>query len=303
MKFLTYQYKMFGPRAAVLKNDQVVDLTVLLKSRNTIIDIGMLLNEYDNPKKLVEEALEEHPEIETLPLEEVTLLAPILKPTTIRDASVFERHVVSAGENNGVGTPAIWYKVPLYYFQNTNYILGPEDSIHRKTNSVSLDYEAEVALVIGKAGRNLKEDNILDYIFGLTIYNDWSDRDMCTFEVGFLGLHKGKDFGNGFGPYIVTMDEFMDKYVNGKLTLKVDAWVNDVHTTDSLTDDMYWTLPQLLTRITEDASIAPGDIIGLGTVGTGCIYERPYKFPYLADGDTVRIQVEGIGTLCQYVAK
>ncbi len=101
----------------------------------------------------------------------------------------------------------------------------------------------------------------------------------------------------------MTMDEFMVKYKDGKLPLKVDAWVNDKHTTDSMTDDMYWTLPQLMTRLTEDSIVSPGDIIGLGTVGRGCIYERPYELPYLADGDCVKIQIEGIGTLRQYVAK
>lgn len=303
MKFLTYRYRMFGPRAGVLKENRIVDLTALLGARETITDIGMLLERYENAAELVKGKLEKCGDVETLSLDEVRLLAPILKPHTIRDASVFERHVVAAGENNGVGTPPVWYKVPLYYYQNTSHITGPEDTIARKAGSVSLDYEAEVALVIGKKGHDLKGEQVLDHIFGLTVYNDWSDRDMCTFEVGFLGLHKGKDFANGFGPYIVTMDEFMDLYRDGKLTLKVDAWVNDVHTTDSKTDDMYWTLPQLMERITQDAEIAPADIIGLGTVGTGCIYERPHEFPYLADGDTVMVTVERIGTLRQYVAK
>lgn len=303
MKFLTYRYRMFGPRAGVLKDGRVVDLTALLHAKQTITDIGMLLENYEDAAEKVRKALDEQPDAETLALDEVSLMAPILNPPTIRDASVFERHVVNAGKNNGVGTPPVWYKVPLYYFQSTNVVTGPEDSVARKPGSKSLDYEAEVALVIAKRGKNLKEEEALDYVFGLTIYNDWSDRDMCTFEVGFLGLHKGKDFANGFGPYIVTMDEFMDLYKDGKLALKVDAWINDVHTTDSMTDDMYWTLPQLLARVSEDSVIAPGDIIGLGTVGTGCIYERPYQFPYLADGDTVQITVERIGTLRQYVAK
>lgn len=303
MKFITYRYKVFGPRAGLMQEDRIVDLTELLKAHETITDIGALLDRYDDPVSAVKEALAADPGIETLPLEAAKLMAPILKPPTVRDASIFERHVVNAGNNNGVGTPPVWYKVPLYYFQNTNGITGPEDVIARKAGSTTLDYEAEVAIVIGKRGKDLTEENAMSHVFGLTIYNDWSDRAMCTFEVGFLGLHKGKDFASGFGPCIVTIDEFMDIYKDGKLPLKVDAWVNDVHTTDSTTDDMYWTLPQLLVRITEDAEIAPGDIIGLGTVGTGCIYERPSQFPYLSDGDTVQITVERIGTLRQYVAK
>lgn len=306
MKFLTYEYKIFGSRAGVLKDgNQVVDLTSLLKSREVIDDIGKLLDIYAmDSQRVVEEALRESPDIETLPLEEVRLLAPIAKPANIRDASVFERHVTNAGIHNGVGTPQKWYEKPLYYYHNTSIVVGPEAVIKRKPGSVTLDYEAEVALVVGKRVRDLQnEQAVLDCIFGLTIFNDWSDRASCSYEVGFLGLHHGKDSANGFGPYIVTFDEFMPKYNKGILTLKVDAYVNDIHTTDSLTDDMYYTLAQLMMYISADSTIDAGDIIGLGTVGTGCIYERPDELLYLRDGDTVQITVEGIGSLRQYVAK
>jgi len=303
MKFLTYKYKMFGPFAGVLQDNRVIDLTTLLKSAQPLRDIRDFLEKYDNPKASTQQALATQDNIQSIPLEDVELCAPILQPPTIRDASIFERHVVNAGKNNGVGTPASWYKEALFYFQNTNVISGPEAVITRKRGSTTLDYEAEVALVIGKGGRDIAEENALEHIFGLTIYNDWSDRDMCSAEVGFLGLHKGKDFANGIGPWIVTMDEFMDVYKNGKLELKVNAWVNGKQTTDSMTDDMYWTLPYLIARISEDADIAAGDIIGLGTVGTGCIYERPNELPYLSNGDVVEIEVDRIGKLRQYVNK
>lgn len=307
MKFLTYQYKMFGQRAGVLTSDgsQIVDLSALLETKAPIPDIGELLRRYEDPKNVVAQALAERNSLEdcVVPLGEVQLCAPVLHPATIRDGSVFERHVVNAGNHNGVGTPANWYKWPTFYFQNTNTVLGPDAAVTRRAGSTTLDYEAEIALVIGKGGRSIPGDQVLDHIFGLTIYNDWSDRERCTAEVGFIGLHKGKDFANAFGPYIVTMDEVMDHYQEGRLTLKVDAWVNDVHTTDSLTDDAYWTIPQLVEYISQDADIVPGDIIGLGTVGTGCIYERPDQFPYLQDGDVVTITIEKLGTLRGYVSK
>ena len=116
-----------------------------------------------------------------------------------------------------------------------------------------------------------------------------------------MGLHHGKDSVSAFGPYIVTMDEFRDLYKDGRLTLKCDVYVNDVHTTDSKTDDMYWTLPQVISYISEDTVLVPGDIVGLGTVGTGCIYERPDQFPYLKDGDVVTMTIERLGTLQQAV--
>ena len=293
MKFLTYQYKMFGPRAGVLTSDgsQIVDLSALLEAKAPIPDIGELLWRYEDPKNVVARALAERNSLEscTIPLKDAQLCAPVLHPSTIRDGSVFERHVVNAGNHNGVGTPANWYKWPTFYFQNTNTVLGPDAAVTRRAGSTTLDYEAEIALVIGKGGRSIPGDQVLNHIFGLTIYNDWSDRERCTAEVGFIGLHKGKDFANAFGPYIVTMDEVMDHYQEGRLTLKVDA--------------AYWTIPQLVEYISQDADIVPGDIIGLGTVGTGCIYERPDQFPYLQDGDVVTITIEKLGTLRGYVSK
>lgn len=305
MKFLTYCRKNMPTRAGILYNEEtIIDLTALLQAEPPLTDIGDLLKRYEETAfDTVRETLDRCRDLTSVSvaLADVQLCAPILQPPTLRDASCFERHAISAGENSGIGVPSCWYKAPLFYFQNTNCISGPEDTILRKRGSTTLDYEAEVAIVIGKRGMDISAEQTLDHIFGLTIFNDWSDRARCSFEVGYLGLHKGKDTSCGLGPYIVTMDEFTDVIKDGKLTLKVDAWVDDVHTTDSLTDDMYWSLPQLMAYVSEDTEVVPGDVIGLGTVGTGCIFERPYMFPYLADGATVRIAVERIGTLRQYV--
>lgn len=306
MKFLTYRCVDMTTRAGVLSNEEkVVDLTALLKAERHIADIGDLLNRYENAAAVVLKALNScaDPNAISVDLADVKLCAPILNPPTLRDASCFERHAISAGKNSGIGVPVCWYKAPLFYFQNTNCITGPEDTVFRKRGSTALDYEAEVAIVVGKRGMDISDEETLDHIFGLTILNDWSDRTRCSFEVGYLGLHKGKDTSSGLGPYIVTMDEFADVIKDGRLTLKVDAWVDDMHTTDSLTDDMYWSLSQLMAYVSEDTEVVPGDVIGLGTVGTGCIFERPHMFPYLSDGATVRIQIERIGTLRQYVGQ
>lgn len=304
MKYLTYKIGESGCRAGVLDQSErnIIDLTELLQAEKTIEDVGQLLKDYEEPARLVQSALErDDGAARLISLDAVRICAPILNPPTIRDASVFERHVISAGEHNGVGTPAVWYKAPIYYYQNTNNITGPGDTIYRKKGSTTLDYEAEVAFVIGKRGKDIAEEDEEKYIFGFTIFNDWSDRACCTFEVGFLGLHHGKDSVSAFGPYIVTMDEFRDLYKDGRLTLKCDVYVNNVHTTDSKTDDMYWTLPQVISYISEDTVLVPGDIVGLGTVGTGCIYERPDQFPYLKDGDVVTMTIERLGTLQQAV--
>lgn len=304
MKFLTYKAAEEKTRAGLLNRAEtgIIDLTNLLGAGKVIKDIGQLLTDYDDPANLVKAALNQR-DITTalIDLNSVHICAPILNPPTIRDACIFERHVISAGEHNGVGTPAVWYKAPIYYYQNTNNITGPGDTIYRKRGSSTLDYEAEVALVIGKRGKNILEKDADQYIFGFTIFNDWSDRARCTFEVGFLGLHHGKDAASAFGPYVVTLDEFQDLYKDGKLPLKCDVYVNDIHTTDSRTDDMHWTLPQVISYISEDTTIVPGDIVGLGTVGAGCIYERPDQFPYLRDGDIVTMTFERLGTLQQKV--
>lgn len=116
-------------------------------------------------------------------------------------------------------------------------------------------------------------------------------------------MHKSKDFAAGLGPWIVTMDEVMDRWNDGRLDLKVDVFVNGKQTTDSSTGTMYWTIPQLFEVITQDCTAVPGDVIGLGTVGGGCLAERGGTLPYLADGDTVEIRIERIGTLRQYVKR
>lgn len=303
MKLLTYRYKMFGPRAGVKLGEEVVDLTVLLGAVDPIRDVQDLLERYPSPVETIQQALDQADKVETLPLSEVHLCAPILQPPIILDSSIFEVHSKGSSKESGIVTPAIWYKRPVFYYQNPGVIEGPEAQITRKTGCTTLDYEAEVALVVGKKGRNVSPEKMEEYIVGLTIFNDWSDRAVCGEEVGFLGMHKSKDFESGLGPWVVTFDEFRNKYRDGRLFLKVDARVNGKTLTDSCTDDMYWTLPQLFKVVAEDTVILPGEVIGIGTVGHGCIHERANEIPYLSDGDTVEIEVEGIGTLRQYVKK
>lgn len=303
LKLLTYQYRFFGPRAGLKQEDRVVDLTALLGADRVITDVGTLLRRYDDPLTTIWAALADRQELPWLPLSEVTLCPPIPEPPCVRDSSLFEAHSNGVSKSNAHSTPKIWYERPIYFYETTHGITGPEAEITRKSGSVTLDYEAELAVVIGKGGKNVSAEDALDHIFGVMIYNDWTDRAIGGAEVGFLGMHKSKDFAAGMGPWIVTMDELADRWNGGKLDLKVDAWVNGVHTTDSRTGSMYWSVPQLLEVVTQDSAVEPGDIIGLGTVGTGCLAESGGKFPFLQDGDTVEIQVEGIGTLRQHVKR
>lgn len=302
MKLLTYKYQGAGPKAGVKEGDSIIDLTDLLKADREIKDIRMLMEEYPDALKRIKQAMESDQEKTKVKLKEAKLCAPVLHPSAIRDGCMFEVHSNNAGRESDVLTPPLWYERPIFYYQNPNNVTGPEAHVRRKTNCTTLDYEAEVAFVIGKRGFNPDVSEAKDYILGLTIFNDWSDRELCGKEAGFLGMHKSKDFATGLGPWIVTMDEFEDKMKDGKLDLKVKAWVNDVQTTDSGTGDMYWPLDRLFQVVAEDVEVIPGDIVGIGTVGLGCILEQIDRFPFLQDGDAVSIEVEGIGTLRQYVA-
>lgn len=301
MKLLTYENGN-GPRAGVVINDEIADLTELLNSEETIVDIKMLMEKFPNALDEIRNKTENRIDIKTVPFSEVRLCAPILHPCTLRDSCMFEVHSENAGKESNIITPPLWYERPTFYYQNPNDIYGPEAHVRRKTGCTTLDYEAEVAFVIGKKGFNIGMEKSDEYILGLTIFNDWSDREMCGKEAGFLGMHKSKDFAAGIGPYIVTMDEFENKMSpDGKLNLSVKAWVNDTLTTDSTTSDMYWPLAKLFAVVAEDVTIEPGDITGIGTVGLGCLYEQTDRFPFLKNGDKVTIEVEGIGKLVQYV--
>ena len=304
MKLLTYEYKFFGPRAGMKLDDDVLDLSVLLDCcSDPITDIGALLQRFDAPVAVIQAALDGGARRETLPISEVSLCPPILHPASLRDSSLFEAHSNGTSRANGHTTPPIWYERPIYFYENPNCLTGQDAVISRKAGSVTLDYEAELALVVGKKGCSVSPEHTLDYLFGITIYNDWTDRAIGGKEVGFLGMHKSKDFAGGLGPWIVTMDEVMDRWNDGRLDLKVEAFVNGKQTTDSTTGAMYWTIPQLFEVITQDCMVVPGDVIGLGTVGGGCLAERAGELPFLADGDTVDIRIERIGTLRQHVKR
>ena len=232
------------------------------------------------------------------------LLAPI-QPTTIRDFTVFERHVEGAGMNfNPEATvPDVWYESPFCYFSNTNVITGPGDEIAVPPGCVDLDLELEVAAVIGRSGTNLAPGEAGDYIAGYTIYNDWSARDLIKFEIRLgLGLCKGKDFSNTFGPWIVTADE-LEPYRSGdRLELGMRATINGEELGKDTLTSMAWSFEELVSYASRGSWVRPGDVLGTGTCADGCLFEfwgrngRDSR-PALAPGDTVTLEVEGIGEL------
>ena len=214
-------------------------------------------------------------------LDEVELLAPVLHPPSVRDFYAFEQHVATARASRGLGMPREWYEQPVFYFSNPHAIFGPEAVVPYPEGTRELDYELEVAAVVGAEGR----------IAGFTVMNDWSARDLqrAEMKVG-LGPAKGKDFATSLGPVVVTVDELdgsggaMVARVNGEERSRGDL------------GSMYHSWEAIRAHAARNTVLRPGDVLGSGTVGTGCILELG-DGRWLRPGDVVELEVEGIGVL------
>jgi fumarylacetoacetate (FAA) hydrolase len=220
-------------------------------------------------------------------LADVDLRAPVLHPPSVRDFYAFEQHVKTARASRGQEVPPEWYEIPVFYFSNPAAIYGPEDEIPRPPDTQELDYELELAAIIGAEGR----------IGGFTIMNDWSARDLqrAEMKVG-LGPAKGKDFATSLGPVVVTPDEFDG--TTGTMT----ARVNGEERSRGELADMQHSWDAIVAHAARNTRLRPGDVLGSGTVGTGCILEHG-DGRWLQPGDVVELEVEGIGTLRNRVAK
>jgi len=215
------------------------------------------------------------------PLAEVSLRAPVLRPPAVRDFYAFEQHVKTARAKRGAEVPAEWYEQPVFYFSNPAAMFGPEDEIPYPQPSEELDYELEVAAIVGADGE----------IAGFTVMNDWSARDLQRKEMKVgLGPAKGKDFATSLGPSVVTPDEL------GDLRLEMVARVNGEERSRGNMGDMYHSWEAIIERASANTQLVPGDVIGSGTVGTGCILEHG-DGRWLQPGDVVELEVEGIGVL------
>jgi fumarylacetoacetate (FAA) hydrolase len=215
-------------------------------------------------------------------LDEVRLLAPVVRPPSVRDFYAFEEHVRNAARVTGrPAVPDEWYEIPAFYFSNPAAIYGPGDEIPSPEGSEELDYELEVAALIGAEGR----------IGGFTIMNDWSARDLQRREMKIgLGPAKGKDFATSLGPVLVTPDEL------GDLRLEMVARVNGEERSRGNLGDMYHPWEAIVAQAARNTELRPGDVLGSGTVGTGCILEHG-DGRWLQPGDEVELEVDGIGVL------
>ena len=237
-------------------------------------------------------------------VQSVTLRSPILRPPTLRDFYGFEDHVKAARARRGLEMVPEWYEFPAFYYSNPTVIYGPGDSIPRPAYTKSLDFELEIAAIIGKPGTNIAEGEAESHIAGYTIMNDWSARDVQQSEMKIgLGPAKAKDFATSLGPWLVTRDELEDRLITpGKFRLQMTATIDGKLLSDTNMEKMYWTFPQMIARASQSVELQPGDVIGSGTAGTGCILELGTEVHrWLEPGDQVELRIERLGTLANKI--
>lgn len=250
----------------------------------------------------------------------VVLEAPVPNPTSCRDGYAFRQHVAAARRNRGVPMIEEFDQYPIFYFTNHNAIQGPGPIDCMPDHFQKLDFELEAAIVVGKKGRNIKASEADAYIAGYMIMNDMSARTLQMEEMLLnLGPAKGKDFSTVIGPYFVTPDELepykvaaKPNHVGNAYNLNMKCWVNGVLVSEGNVADMDWTFAEILERCAYGVDILPGDVIGSGTVGTGCFLElngtgllndKNFKPQWLKDGDVVDMEITGLGKLTNTIKK
>lgn len=231
---------------------------------------------------------------------DVIFLPPVINPPSFRDFYAFEQHVKTARALRNLRMVPEWYEFPVFYFSNPNAFLGHGQSLRKPDYTRELDYELEVACIIGKAGRDISPDKAAEYIAGYTILNDWSARDIQRKEMRVgLGPAKGKDFASGLGPYMVTPDEIEGFRKNKGYHLKMTAKKNGRLLSEGNFADITYSFEEMIARASQGVTLFPGDVIGSGTVGTGCILElRPERADgWIERGDMVELEIEHLGIL------
>ncbi|MFD3653264.1 fumarylacetoacetate hydrolase family protein [Streptomyces sp. NPDC058620] len=299
MRFAAYEYRR-QRRAAVVEDDGTLHPIPGVRS------LGDLVRSGDGPAALLDLGRATLDVPAGPHVSEVRLLPP-LRPAAIRDFVTFEEHVegVRRSVSGEAGVPDQWYAAPTFYFTNPHAIYGAHDDIPVPPGSAALDFELEVAAVIGREGRDLTPERARDHIIGYTVFNDWSARDIQSAEMQVgLGPCKGKDTASTLGPFLVTADE-LEPYRDpeGFLRLALTAEVNGEVVGSDLLSNMSWTFEEMTAYASRGSRVVPGDVLGSGTCGNGgCLAElwgrRGERTPPpLVRGDTVTLTVEGIGTV------
>ena len=308
MKLSTYKIRGNNDELiGVVKNNSLINLNKFF-GQISLLEILKL----DNWESKIQDAVNEE-KCTSHDLNDVILSSPIPNPNSLRDAYAFRQHVETSRRNRGLEMIKEFDEFPVFYFSNHNSIYGPNDEIMCMLSHFDkLDFELEIAIVIGKQGRNIKAKNASQYIAGFMIMNDLSARGLQMKEMRLnLGPAKGKDFASVLGPFLVTPDELENKIIssdqNGnKYDLKMTCSLNGQIMSEGNFGNIDWTFEQIIERISYGSTIFPGDVIGSGTVGTGCLLElngtnklhNPnYNEIWLKEGDLVKMSIEGLGQI------
>lgn len=324
MKLISYLDEHDGQdHLAILHNGQVYDMHALdwrlpgnmqlfLYAWDDVIDLA---REYN---RLIQEGKVTH--LKPRPLDQVTLMAPVPQPSSCRDGYAFRQHVAAARRNRGLDMIPEFDQYPVFYFTNHNAVCGPGAVRCMPDHFQQLDFELEAAIVVCRKGRNLRAEEADAYIGGLMIMNDFSARRLQMEEMKLnLGPAKGKDFATAFGPMLVTTDELepyrvpcKPGHVGNSWNLNMICRVNGVQVSEGNLSDMDWTFAEILERCAYGADILPGDVIGSGTVGTGCFLELngtgkrnnpDYAEQWLQEGDVVELEIDGLGVLTNTIER
>ena len=236
-------------------------------------------------------------------VDEVTLCAPVPRPPTVRDFYAFEQHVKTARQRRGLEMDPDWYELPVFYFSNPYAVGGDGEEIAVPPGSAELDFELEVAAIIGRDGTDLSPEAAEASIAGYCVMNDWSARDVQRREMKLsMGPVKGKDFATTLGPALVTPDELEDARSGHAFDLAMTATVNGREYSRASLDEIHWSFGEMIAYASRGTWVRAGDVIGSGTCGTGCILELALvhggaEYPWLQPGDDVELSVERLGTL------
>ncbi len=321
MKFVTYKNQS-TIEVGIIVNNQIyplnkIDATIPAKMSEMLLDWD---NQLLKAKAIESQILEGQFSELASNLEGADLLAPVPNPTSCRDGYAFRQHVAAARRNRGVPMIPEFDQYPIFYFTNHNAIMGPGPIPCMPDHFQKLDFELEVAVVLGKRGRNVKAVDADQYIAGFMIMNDMSARTLQMEEMLLnLGPAKGKDFSTVIGPWLVTPDELepykipaKPGHVGNNYDLKMSCHVNGIQVSEGSVGDMDWTFAEIIERCAYGADIFPGDVIGSGTVGTGCFLELNgtgllndpnFKPQWLQANDVVTMDITGLGHLSNTIVK
>jgi len=310
MKLFSYSIKKTDPkRLGMFINNDHIDISSFGNDLTASIN-NALQNWPDafvtlkNIEKKVLSLPEEQKADIVLNENEIVFHPPTTDTCTFRDFYAFLQHVKTARALRGLDVIDEWYEIPVFYFSNPNVFLGHKSDLEKPVFTEELDLELEIACIIGKQGKDIPKENAQQNIAGYTILNDFSARDIQRKEMKVgLGPAKSKDFASGLGPYLATLDEFDGLQKNKSYNLQMKARKNGLQISDGNFSDIHYSFFEMIAHASQNVTLFPGDVIGSGTVGTGCILElRPENTDgWLKPGDEIELEIEKLGKLTHFI--